>query len=390
MINLLHSISGIWEHTGGPAESVPRLCVGLAMAGNHVTIATLDGPLSSAALKSRDAGVDVRTYPHMGQFSASIVRALGNLAKEADLVHGHGLWMPTNWSTGRAARKNNKPLIITLRGALNPNALLHSRWKKRIAGLLFDNENLTSACCLHATSEEEYQAIRAYGLTNPVAIIPNGVDVDVFRQLPDRYPLLQRLNIPAGKKILLYLSRISWEKGLEDLAGAWNTISSDSQDWVLLIVGQGKPDYVDQLKTLFKGNAGGDRVMWAGMLTGTDKLAAYASASLFVLPSHTENFSLVIAEALAAGLPVVTTQGTPWSELVEKECGWWVPIGAASLTTALREAMSLPDDELKKMGDNGKALIANKYTWDQIASQMIDVYTWVLHGGTPPACVRMD
>lgn len=389
-MKILHTISGIWVHTGGPAESVPRLCVGLAMAGNHITIATLDGPLSSAALEARDAGVDVRTYPHMWQYSKSIARALDELAKEADLVHGHGLWLPTNWATGRTARKNNKPLIITLRGALNPNALLHSSLKKRFAGVLFDNANLKSARCLHATSLEEYQAIRAYGLTNPVAIIPNGVDADVFEHLPDSSQLLLRYNVPAGKKILLYLSRISWEKGLEDLAEAWREIFSDSQDWVLLIVGQGKQNYVDQLKSLFKGNAGGDRVIWAGMLAGNDKLAAYAAASLFVLPSHTENFSLVIAEALAAGLPVVTTQGTPWSELVEKQCGWWVPIGAASLATALREAMSLSDDELKKMGDNGKELIANKYTWDQIASQMIDVYTWVLHGGTPPACVRLD
>lgn len=389
-MKILHTISGIWKHTGGPAESVPRLCVGLSMAGNHVTIATLDGPLSSAALEARDAGVDVRTYPHMGQFSTSITRALDNLAGEADVVHGHGLWLPTNWSTGRAARKKNKPLIITLRGALNPNALLHSHWKKRIAGILFDDINLRSARCLHATSLEEYQAIRDYGLTNPVAIIPNGVDVDVFRQLPDSGQLRQRLNIPAGKKILLYLSRISWEKGLEDLAETWGTIASACEDWVLLIVGQGKADYVDQLKDLFKGKMGGDRVAWAGMLTGSDKLAAYAAASLFVLPSHTENFSLVIAEALAAGLPVVTTHGTPWSELVEKQCGWWVPIGAVSLAAALKEAISLPDGHLKKMGDNGKALIAKKYTWDQIASQMIDVYTWVLHGGTPPDCVRLD
>lgn len=192
------------------------------------------------------------------------------------------------------------------------------------------------------------------------------------------------------KKILLYLSRISWEKGMEDLAEAWSNISPDYQDWVLLIVGQGNPNYVEQLKTLFRNKAGGDRVFWTGLLRDANKLAAYAAASLFILPSHTENFSLVTVEALAAGLPVITTHGTPWSELVDNECGWWVPIGSDGLLQALQEALALPEGNLQTMGANGKALIARKYTWSQIASQMSEVYTWILGAGLPPACVRMN
>lgn len=389
-MKVLHTISGIWEHTGGPAETVPRLCAGLVKAGNHVTIATLDGPLSSAALESNNEGVTIKTYPHLGQFSTSIIKGIYDLSSQTDLIHGHGLWLSTNWATGIIARKLKKPVIISLHGALNPNALLHSRMKKQIAGIVFDNSNLKTACCFQANSESEYLAIRSYGLNNPIAVVPHGVNNAFFKQLPSSDSLRLRYGIPVGKKIVMFMSRISWEKGLEDLAEAWNTISSNSQDWVLLIVGQGNKDYVNQLKALFKSRSGGDRVIWTGMLTGTDKLAAYAAASLFVLPSHTENFSLVIAEALAAGLPVVTTQGTPWSELVEKQCGWWVPIGATSLSIALREALALPEAERRKMGDNGKALIASKYTWDQIACQMIDVYKWVLDGGKLPACVRLD
>lgn len=199
-MKILHTISGIWEHTGGPAESVPNLCSGLARFGNQVTIATLDGLLSSAALESRKAGVDIKMYPHTGQFSLFIYPAIDHLAKEADLIHGHGLWLSTNWATGRAARRNTTPLITTLRGSLNPNALRHSRWKKRIAGILFDNDNLRSARCLHATSLEEYQAIRAYGLKNPVAIIPNAVDAGVFDNLPNSDLQMQRYGVPSGKK----------------------------------------------------------------------------------------------------------------------------------------------------------------------------------------------
>lgn len=389
-MKILHAISGIWEHTGGPAETVPRLCSELVTTGHQVTIATLAGPLSTAALASRQVGVNIQTYGHAGQLSASMIRGINQLSKEADLVHGHGLWLPANWATGRAAKKSGKPLIISLRGALNPNALQHSRWKKRIAGLLFDNSNLQAAHCLHATSQEEYRAVRDYGLRNPVAIIPNGVDAVLFDQLLDSVELRQKFSVPTGKKILLYLSRISWEKGLEDLAEAWGRVSPDFQEWVLLIVGSGQREYVERLKALFEGTPGRERVIWAGMLTGRDKLAAYAAANLFVLPSHTENFSLVTAEALAAGVPVITTQGTPWSELVDGGCGWWVPIGFEGLAPALREALALPEDQLQAMGASGKILIARKYVWKQVASQMIDVYRWMLDGGEPPGCLRLD
>jgi len=279
--------------------------------------------------------------------------------------------------------------MISLRGALNPNALSHSRWKKNVVASLFDNKSLKGARCLHATSTEEYRAIRAYGLKNPVAIIPNGVETSRSPRLSRSY-FLRKYHIPEDRHILLYLSRISWEKGLEDLAKAWGNIAGDFADWELVVAGQGKQDYLSKVKGLFDNGPGSDRVRWLGFLTGADKLAAYASAGLFVLPSHTENFSLATAEALSAGIPVIATQGTPWRELQEKECGWWVPIGAESLTVTLREALALPGNVRNEMGLRGKALINGKYSWPKIAQQMMDVYKWMLGSESLPSCVKLD
>jgi glycosyltransferase involved in cell wall biosynthesis len=351
---------------------------------------TLRGPLSSAALECRSNGVEIITLPHYKQVSRGVFKICHNLTQLHDIVHNHGLWLPLNWAAGRAAIKSGKPLLITTRGSLNPNALKHSSIKKRIVGMLFDNDYLHAARCIHVTSHDEYLAIRGYGLKTPVAIIPNGVMPVVPQETPPNQGFKQRYGIPLDSKILLFLSRISWEKGLDDLADAWRCIASDYSNWHLVIVGPGKQEYVEKLKQVFNSNPGGNRVSWLGPLEGEEKFSAYSAASLFVLPSHTENFSLVIAEALAAGLPVVTTRGTPWSVLQEESCGWWVPVGSEGIASGLREAMSLTDEQLKEMGLRCKRLIGDKYTWPVIARQMSEVYEWILGRRSMPSCVTLD
>jgi len=389
-MKILHAISGIWEHTGGPAESVPRLCSALVKRGIDVSIMTLNGELSNAALESQSDGVKIISFPHYNQMSLNIFSAAMRLTNQCDIVHGHGLWLPLNWAAGRAAIKNRKPLIVTPRGSLNPAALNHSRRKKKMIGTLFDNQYLRAASCIHVTSNEEHEAIRQYGLKNPVALIPNGVQGISYDNLMSEHAFKQKYGLPARSRILLFLSRISWEKGLEDLAEAWSRVAVDQHDWQLVVVGPGKPEYITKLKQIFANSHGADRVSWLGSLDGSKKAAAYAAAELFILPSHTENFSLVTAEALAAGVPVITTQGTPWSSLPHNGCGWWVPVGADGLTLALGEALRLNKTDLVNMGERGKTFIGEKYTWPVIAKQMLEVYEWVLGDSNMPSCVITD
>jgi glycosyltransferase involved in cell wall biosynthesis len=389
-LRVLHTISGIWKHTGGPAETVPRLCSALVEKEIDVILTTLEGPLSEAALECKQNGVDLRTYSHHWQFSLKITEAIKEIARNIDIIHGHGLWLPINWATGFYARKYNKPFVITTRGALNPNALSHSHWKKKIAGFLFDNRNLQSADCIHVTSLGEYEAIRSYGLRKPVAVIPNGIEIPYFDKNLLRHKLTEKYPKLKGKKIILYLSRISWEKGLPLLAEAWANVSADFKNWHLLIGGQGPQKYENEIKKLFSEKGLSERVTWAGLLLGEEKLSALVLAELFVLPTLSENFGIAIAEALSTGIPVITTQGAPWHDLIEWKCGWWIPIDASHLANALREALALPDSVRQEMGENGKRLIQSKYTWEQVASQMTAVYDWIIRKDKPPHCVKID
>ncbi len=392
MIKVLHTIAGIWKHTGGPAESVPRLCSELSKVGNKITLATLDGPLSKAALASREEGVELVTFPRLpGDFSPAFAKLLPDICKVSDIVHGHGLWMHVNWSTGKHAKGLNKPLVITPRGSLEPRRLKHSYWKKRVSSFLFDKSNLEYASCIHATSEMEYESIRSYGIKNPVAIIQNGVDVPTFNSdkqhldsFREKYPEFK------NKRIMLFLSRLSWEKGLPLLVKAWKSLSSDFKDWHLVIAGQGTTDYEKEIKSLFCSNGLAERTTWTGILHDEEKRAAFSEAELFVLPTLSENFGIAVAEALASGIPVITTHGAPWKVLLEERCGWWIPVDVSDLAEAMREAMSLSDVERMRMGERGKFLMKDKYSWQEVALKMVKVYKWVLQGGKIPEFMKLD
>jgi len=110
-------------------------------------------------------------------------------------------------------------------------------------------------------------------------------------------------------------------------------------------------------------------------------------SDLFVLPSFTENFGVAAAEALACAVPVIATRGTPWKDLVDRQCGWWVDIGVKPLADALRQATALPDAERRQMGRRARRLVRDNYSWDRAATDMISVYRWLLGAGAKPACL---
>ena len=391
MAEILHTVSGIWEHSGGPAESVPGLCGALSDIGLRIRLMTLAGRLSAAAMESRLHGVEIETFPWFGrEFSLAFGRAIRHACRSADLVHGHGLWLHVNWVTGSAARKEKKPLVITPRGLLEPAALAHSRWRKRIAGALFDNGYLRRAHCLHACSEKEYESVRRYGLRNPVAILCNGISPRFRETLPKKDIIINKFPELENKSTVLFLSRLSWEKGLLQLAEAWKGLSGSFDEWHLLIGGSGEPSFEERIKARFEKMGLSRRVTWAGRLTGDERLAAFSLADLLVLPTVSESFGMVVAEALAAGVPVITTHGAPWKALVEERCGWWVPVDGSALLEAMEEAMTLSDEARQEMGARGKSLVAERCTWNRIAEKMASVYSWILGGGVPPDCVRTD
>jgi glycosyltransferase involved in cell wall biosynthesis len=132
------------------------------------------------------------------------------------------------------------------------------------------------------------------------------------------------------------------------------------------------------------------RVTFTDSLEGDQKNCALSNSELFVLPTHSENFGIVIAEALARGLPAITTRGAPWRDLKDHGCGWWIEDNEKALRTALEEGLSCGDETRREMGEHGRELVATKYSWRSIADQMADFYRWICRGGSPPDCVLLN
>lgn len=295
------------------------------------------------------------------------------------LIHDQGLWLPTNHAVAAVTRQLDIPLIASTHGMLEPWALNYRAWKKQLAWRLYQRCDLQTARVLHATATREAGSLRRLGLRQPIAVIPNGVDFPV---------LSERSRQPESPCIALFLGRIHPVKGLVDLVEAWRI--ARPAGWKAIIAG---PDEGGHRRVVEEaiGRAGLENSFgFVGVVDGEDKIALYRRADLFLLPSFTENFGMVVAEALACGVPVITTKGTPWESLVTHRCGWWIDIGVEPLVAVLREAMNLPPDTLRDMGRRGRAYVEQNFGWPGIAQQMLSVYRWVLGQGERPDCVTTD
>jgi glycosyltransferase involved in cell wall biosynthesis len=311
--------------------------------------------------------------------SRGLSSALRDAALTADVIHNHGLWLMPNISAGAAAVGGSIPLVVSPHGMLAPAALAFSPVKKRAVWALLQRSVVRQAACIHATSEQEYDEIRRFGLTNPVAVIPNAIDLP---ELP-----AQPVAGPRAKRVVLSLGRIHPKKGLDCLLHAWSRVEPECPDWWLKIVGPPEARHDDELRGLARA-LGLTRVSVDGPIYGDAKATEHGNADLFVLPSLNENFGLTVAEALAAGTPAISTKGAPWSGLESQGCGWWIDHGVEPLAAALAQAMILPREVLKAMGDKGRQWMARDFSWDRVASDMIDVYLWLARRAEPPSTIR--
>lgn len=390
-------VDSIAAEYGGPSYSVRRLWQSALNLGVKVTVHSTDSFQVRESADDRQLWqpLDCRQWPAIG------IKALGYsgrmaggvescLAVGASVISQHGLWL----HYGRVARKIGKsrgvPVIIHPHGMLEPRALQSSRWKKQMTGRLWEYENLRAAACLRVTSADELQWARSFGLKNPVALIPHGIDVDAQSSLPSIAEAGALLPQLKGRRVLLSLSRVHPKKGLKVLLRAWSSLAREHSDWLLVIAGPDQRGHLNELKQLAEELNVSESVVFSGPLFGAKKLAAYALADLFVLPSFSENFGVAVAEALAAGLPVVTTSGTPWKNLQERGCGWCTDANVERLAETLKEALPLPKRELVEMGAKGRQWMQRDFSWERLAAQMIDVCRWTLGGGATPDCVVLD
>ena len=382
----VYHIQGLFspEH-GGPTHSLLNYCVGQAQAGHNVSTWVLEGLPNSSAAQIMPAPIETHVFqagwPGVLGRSRSMRKHLA-AAETPDIFHLHGTWLRAMHYGTVEARRRKVPYLLETMGMYEAYGLQNKWLRKRVARFWFQDNILHNADCLHVGSRQEGDQLRRLGFTKPMAIIPVGV------QIPSLEQSLSAESCPwpqiSGRRFFLYLSRIHEKKGLEMLLKAWAELEQIFPDHILVVGGSGMPDYEDECRRAISDLGISGRCLWLGRVSETEKSWAYANASFYVLPSYSENYGNTIAEALAHGTPVITTDATPWSDVQRIGCGWVVPPDLEPLRSALREALNTSPEQLRSMGDRGRRWAGDEFSLASVIRKIDETYLWLTKKGEKP------
>lgn len=289
--------------------------------------------------------------------------------EQPDIVHINGIWNPQNAVFQKTAQELGIKVVLAPHGMLEPYILNRNPWKKKLALFLYQHKAIQQADYIHATAESELKQIQKLGYDQEAFIVPNGIDLSEIKSK-------MHYGSSGNTLKLLFLSRVHPKKGIEFLIDSIDNLLEHKL--ILKIAGPGEKSYIDSLKNKIKTKGLQNIIEFVGPVFGDKKWELYKESDLFILPTYSENFGIVIAEALATGLPVITTTGTPWEELHSYQCGWWIDLSVNNLTNVLQEAMNTSTEELQQMGLRGKALIKSNYSIENVAISLKNVYQQIL------------
>ena len=384
-MRIIHVVPAVTNESSGPSYSIVSICKSLVRCKLDVQLLSLDwAPIKSPPkflITFRMGWMPRRLgqSPRLFRYLLDQVRS-----KKIDIVHNHGMWQMNSLYPGWAVKKSESKLIVSPRGTFSEWAMSNGSFVKKFFWVLLQKPALGCTKCFHATSDSEYRDIRRLGFHQPVAIIPNGIDIP---NLPEKK--INKLHT------LLFLGRIHPVKGLDLLLHAWKEVQSLFPEWQLIVAGSdddyyGKSGYLNKMSDLSV-RLDLQRIHFVGELNGIDKSKAYFNADLFILPSYSENFGVTVTEALASGTPVIATHGTPWKELESRRAGWWVNNDIDSLALCLKTALHYSRSDLSKMGFRGREWMKNEFSWQQIAKKMLKTYKWLFDKNQPtPEWVKID
>jgi glycosyltransferase involved in cell wall biosynthesis len=384
-VKIAYLLSSLSRINGGISESVRRLAQSLPVpAGAAASVLGLRDAYSDADLALWNP-LRPQVFPVRGPRAIGYAPALASALADvnADVTHAAGLWMYPSVAHHRWVRRSRRPCVISPHGMLDAWALRNSAWKKRLAGALFERAHLEQAACLHALCAPEAEAIRAYGLTNPICVIPNGIDLPVLSEPPS--PPAWAGRIPSGRNVLLFLGRLHPKKGLRSLLQAWARARTPA--WHLVIAGWDQGGHERELQALAEAHQLREHVCFCGPLHGPDKAAAYAAAQAFILPSFSEGLPMTILEAWAYGLPVLMTTACNLPEGFQANAALKISTDPGMLAQEISRFLDWPVEERAAMGRRGHDLVARQFSWNRIAGEFLSLYRWIAGQGPQPVCV---
>ena len=320
---------------------------------------------------------------------------------DCELLHLQHLWMYPSVAVHRWHRRTGRPYLVTANGMLEPWTLSRSKWIKRAAALCYENRMLRSAASLQANTEKEAADFRAYGLRNPICLIPNGV---ALPEVSSSEPLRQR---SGGPRVLLFLGRLHPKKGLVNALRAWAEVMGEEargtgrEAWQFVIAGWDQGGHGDELKALcrelgldYSDNPSGNSdsaspapVIFNGPAFGKEKDALMRKAEAFILPSFSEGLPMAVLEAWAYGIPVLMTDHCNLPEGFTAGAAIRIGTEVPGIAGGLRELFQGSPGDLEAMGGAGRTLVEEQFTWPKVAAQMKEVYEWMLGGGIWPGCL---
>jgi glycosyltransferase involved in cell wall biosynthesis len=390
-MHIAHVLSYIGEQYGGPPKVALGMSRVISASGVTVSCWATASPEDSPSLRANPAFHLLEAGQMMGGLHcAPLAHAMTREIGSIDVIHIHEIWLRLQYAASKVAGRNQVPCIITPHGGLEP-------WRIRRKGLLkyvkkatylklVGTRMLNEAACLHAVTPCEIAGFRQAGYRGAVTVVPNGIDVEKFSRLPDRQEAEVHWPELRGRRVVLFLSRLSSEKGLDEFLPAWGRVvgRSSYDDALLVLAGPDDRGYRSTVESLIARHDLGGHVVCTGIVSGSRKLSLVSRADGYVLPSHSEGFSVSLLENMAAGKAVLITPGCNFPEIARANAGLTVPCESAALAEGACALLDMSPKSRMEMGWRARNLILQDYTWDIVGRKMMTVYDCVVHGRPVP------
>lgn len=373
-MKILHVIPGL-KNASGPTQAVLNLAKHTQNKGHQVVVVYVSGRGTDPKnLPVYD--FEIKAFPYFMSrkwaYSPSLNTYLKKNISSFDIVHLHGIWLFPNLSVGINGKRSGVPYIVRPAGSLDPVPLKMKGNKKKLYLQLIERKIIDGAAAIHVVSDREAKNVKELNFTTPIIHIPNGIEPDKFNSDREKSLLRQEFKFPKDKVLVLTLGRISPIKNLEFLGRVLKECLSVNDQLRYVMAGPDHTPYAKSLKKYYEDLGIMDKCYFVGEVKGRQKTELLNACDIFCMPSLSENFGIAALEALAAGLPLIISENTPWQQINEYGAGYCLPLSEEVFSTKLIQLCE--DQQLRTIQSEQALTIASNFAWSNISKKMIESY----------------